>query len=76
MIADDSGNTESYAGAGNGLTCIERNGLVVRVYKATFRVESGHPRGSAGMMVGACLDVLRMCPMSVASDTDDSEDAW
>lgn len=30
----------------------------------------------AGMMAGACLGVLVMCLLSVASDADDWEDAW
>lgn len=30
----------------------------------------------AGMMVGACLGVLVMCLINVASDADDWEDAW
>lgn len=50
MIADNAEHTEKYPNAADGLTCAERNGLVVALDKATFHIESDHPRGSACMI--------------------------
>lgn len=47
MIADNAAHSESYKGAADGLTCSQRDGLVVPVNRITFHVGSDHPRGSA-----------------------------
>lgn len=47
MIADNAAHTESYRGAADGLTCAQRDGLVIPVSRISFHVGSDHPRGSA-----------------------------
>lgn len=47
MIADNEAHTEHYKGAADGLSCSERNDLVVALDKAMFHIGSDHPNGSA-----------------------------
>jgi HK97 family phage portal protein len=48
MVADNSEHTESYRGAADGLSCSERNGLVVSVDRGPYHVESDHPNRTGG----------------------------
>lgn len=47
QVADNETHTERYDGAADGLTCAERNGLVVSVDRGYYHVSSDHPNGSA-----------------------------
>ena len=49
-ILDNPRHSERYAGAADGLTCAERNGITVPLARATFHVESDHPNGSAAVV--------------------------
>lgn len=49
-IADNPSHTESYKGAADGLTCAERNGLVVSLDRGMFHIRSDHPNGSAAVL--------------------------
>ncbi len=46
-IQDNPDHTEPYEGAADGLTCAERDQLVVPLDQAMFHIESDHPNGSA-----------------------------
>lgn len=50
MIADNPDHTESYKGAADGLTCAQRNGLVVSVDRGYYHVGSDHPNGTAALI--------------------------
>jgi hypothetical protein len=49
-IADNASHTESYKGAADGLSCADRNGLVVPLSRGNFHVQSDHPNGSASLI--------------------------
>lgn len=49
QVMDNASHTESYAGAADGLTCAQRNGLVVPLARGSFHVRSDHPNGSASL---------------------------
>lgn len=50
QIMDNATHTESYPGAEDGLTCAQRDGLVVPLSRGTYHIRSDHPNGSASMM--------------------------
>lgn len=47
QVADNAEHSEPYSGAADGLTCSQRNGLVVSVDRGYYHVSSDHPNGSA-----------------------------
>lgn len=48
-ILDNSEHTDDY-GAADGLTCAQRDGLIVALDKADFHIEADHPNGSATLI--------------------------
>jgi len=50
MVADNAEHREPYPGADDGLTCAQRNGLVVPVGRGMYHVSSDHPNGSASLI--------------------------
>ena len=49
-ILDNSEHTEEYAGAADGLTCAQRNNLIVPLERGSYHIRSDHPNGSACML--------------------------
>lgn len=50
QVADNRSHTESYPNAADGLTCAQRDGLVVALDRGMFHVRSDHPNGSACLL--------------------------
>jgi hypothetical protein len=46
-ILDNPNHTDAYRGAADGLTCAERDGIVVPLDRAMHHIRSDHPNGSA-----------------------------